>query len=182
MSQHTWTRHLSEFIDSLCFQILQVIPSSCSRGMFARYACSGTRKKVQEAQRPQAIQSFKQFVIVLAAKITRSTDSIDYVCCASGHFFHVWLTHQSCWAQLRCEMGAGSKLNSAREAETPQSFPIAARVRSRLLQTPSPHVRWVTFRTKLNKLAKLGEAIAISNLKLWMTNSLTDPLTDRGRY
>ena len=32
-----------------------------------------------------------------------------------------------------------------------------------------------------NKLPKLGDAIAISNLKLWMTHSLTDPLTDRGR-
>ena len=86
MSQHTWTRHLSEFIDSLCFQILQVIPSSGSRGMFVRLPAVVPEKKVQEAQRPQAIQSFKQFVIVLAAKITRSTDSIDYVCCASGHF------------------------------------------------------------------------------------------------
>ena len=30
----------------------------------------------------------------------------------------------------------------------------------------------------IKKLAKLGDAIAISNLKL----SMTDPLTDRGRY
>ena len=29
--------------------------------------------------------------------------------------------------------------------------------------------------TKLNKLAKLGDAIAISNLKLSITDSLTDP-------
>ena len=32
-----------------------------------------------------------------------------------------------------------------------------------------------------NKLAKLGDAIAISNLKLSMTDSLTDPLTGMGR-
>ena len=32
-----------------------------------------------------------------------------------------------------------------------------------------------------NKLAKLGDAIAISNLKLSPTDSLTDSPTDRGR-
>ena len=31
-----------------------------------------------------------------------------------------------------------------------------------------------------NKLAKLGDAIATSNLKLWITHSLTHSLTDRG--
>ena len=34
-----------------------------------------------------------------------------------------------------------------------------------------------TYKCNRNKLAKLGDAIAISNLKL----SITEPLTDRGR-